>query len=160
MTPSAKQSAFERSAETTVDLSFANNNLAMELFGSHHANLARIEQAAGVNISARGNTVAISGSIDGASAAVSVLNGLYERLERGLAVGPDEVDAVLRMALADGGNVKDADLTIRTRRKHISPRTPIQANYLRAIEQNDMVFGLGPAGTGKMYLAVADVPIG
>jgi phosphate starvation-inducible PhoH-like protein len=97
----------------------------------------------------------VSGSVDAAAAAVSVLNGLYERLERGLIVGPDEVDAVLRMAMADGGDVRDADLTIRTRRKHISPRSPMQANYLRAIEQNDMVFGLGPAGTGKTYLAVA-----
>ena len=155
MTPPAKQSALKNSAETSVDLSFADNNLAIELFGSHHANLARIEKAADVNIFARGNTVAVSGSVDAAAAAVSVLNGLYERLERGLIVGPDEVDAVLRMAMADGGDVRDADLTIRTRRKHISPRSPMQANYLRAIEQNDMVFGLGPAGTGKTYLAVA-----
>ena len=155
MTPPAKQSALKNSAETSVDLSFADNNLAIELFGSHHANLARIEKATDVNIFARGNTVAVSGSVDAAAAAVSVLNGLYERLERGLIVGPDEVDAVLRMAMADGGDVRDADLTIRTRRKHISPRSPMQANYLRAIEQNDMVFGLGPAGTGKTYLAVA-----
>jgi phosphate starvation-inducible PhoH-like protein len=155
LTPPAKQSALKKSAETSVDLSFADNNLAIELFGSHHANLARIEKAADVNIFARGNTVAVSGSVDAAAAAVSVLNGLYERLERGLIVGPDEVDAVLRMAMADGGDVRDADLTIRTRRKHISPRSPMQANYLRAIEQNDMVFGLGPAGTGKTYLAVA-----
>ena len=155
MTPPAKQSALKKSAETSVDLSFADNNLAIELFGSHHANLARIEKATDVNIFARGNTVAVSGSVDAAAAAVSVLNGLYERLERGLIVGPDEVDAVLRMAMADGGDVRDADLTIRTRRKHISPRSPMQANYLRAIEQNDMVFGLGPAGTGKTYLAVA-----
>ena len=155
MTPPAKQSALKKPAETSVDLSFADNNLAIELFGSHHANLARIEKATDVNIFARGNTVAVSGSVDAAAAAVSVLNGLYERLERGLIVGPDEVDAVLRMAMADGGDVRDADLTIRTRRKHISPRSPMQANYLRAIEQNDMVFGLGPAGTGKTYLAVA-----
>jgi phosphate starvation-inducible PhoH-like protein len=155
VTPPAKQSALKKSAETSVDLSFADNNLAIELFGSHHANLARIEKATDVNIFARGNTVAVSGSVDAAAAAVSVLNGLYERLERGLIVGPDEVDAVLRMAMADGGDVRDADLTIRTRRKHISPRSPMQANYLRAIEQNDMVFGLGPAGTGKTYLAVA-----
>jgi phosphate starvation-inducible PhoH-like protein len=155
LTPPAKQSALKKSAETSVDLSFADNNLAIELFGSHHANLARIEKATDVNIFARGNTVAVSGSVDAAAAAVSVLNGLYERLERGLIVGPDEVDAVLRMAMADGGDVRDADLTIRTRRKHISPRSPMQANYLRAIEQNDMVFGLGPAGTGKTYLAVA-----
>jgi phosphate starvation-inducible PhoH-like protein len=155
LTPPAKQSALKKSAETSVDLSFADNNLAIELFGSHHANLARIEKATDVNIFARGNTVAVSGSVDAAAAAVSVLNGLYERLERGLIVGPDEVDAVLRMAMADDGDVRDADLTIRTRRKHISPRSPMQANYLRAIEQNDMVFGLGPAGTGKTYLAVA-----
>jgi phosphate starvation-inducible protein PhoH and related proteins len=155
VTPPAKQSALKKSAETSIDLAFADNKLAIELFGSHHANLARIEQAAGVNIFARGNTVAVSGSVDATAAAVSVLNGLYERLERGLVVGPDEVDAVLRMAMADGGDVRDADLTIRTRRKHISPRSPMQANYLRAIEQDDMVFGLGPAGTGKTYLAVA-----
>lgn len=151
----AKHSALSKSAETSVDLSFADNNLALELFGSHHANLARIEQTVDVNIFARGNTVAVSGSVDGVSAAVSVLNGLYERLERGNAVGPDEVDAVLRMAMADGGDVRDADLTIRTRRKHISPRSSMQADYLRAIEDNDLVFGLGPAGTGKTYLAVA-----
>lgn len=155
MTSPAKHSAVSKSAETSVDLSFADNNLALELFGSHHANLARIEQTVDVNIFARGNTVAVSGSVDGVSAAVSVLNGLYERLERGNAVGPDEVDAVLRMAMADGGDVRDADLTIRTRRKHISPRSSMQADYLRAIEDNDLVFGLGPAGTGKTYLAVA-----
>ena len=155
MTPPAKHSALSKSTETSVDLSFADNNLALELFGSHHANLARVEQAVDVKIFARGNTVAVSGSVDAVSAAVSVLNGLYERLERGNAVGPDEVDAVLRMALADGGDVRDADLTIRTRRKHISPRSSMQATYLRAIEDNDLVFGLGPAGTGKTYLAVA-----
>ena len=155
MTPPAKHSALSKSTETSVDLSFADNNLALELFGSHHANLARVEQAVDVKIFARGNTVAVSGSVDAVSAAVSVLNGLYERLERGNAVGPDEVDAVLRMALADGGDVRDADLTIRTRRKHISPRSSMQATYLRAIEDNDLVFGLGPSGTGKTYLAVA-----
>jgi len=155
VTPPAKHPAVSKSAETSVDLSFVDNNLALELFGSHHANLARIEQAVEVTIFARGNTVAVSGSVDAVSAAVSVLNGLYERLERGNEVGPDEVDAVLRMALAEGGDVRDADLTIRTRRKHISPRSSMQATYLRAIEDNDLVFGLGPAGTGKTYLAVA-----
>ena len=78
---------------------------------------------------------------------------LYARLERGLPADRSEVDAALRMN-GRGASV-DADLAIRTRKRHISPRSPTQAAYVRAIDAFELVFGLGPAGTGKTYLAVA-----
>jgi phosphate starvation-inducible PhoH-like protein len=139
--------------ETT--LSFADNSLALQLFGAHHSHLARIEQALDVAINARGNQVTVRGAALAVEAARKVFDGLYARLERGHPVDREDVDAVLRMAVRGGGDVSDADLTIRTRRRHISPRSPVQAAYVRAIDKYEMVFGLGPAGTGKTYLAVA-----
>ncbi len=137
------------------DLEFDDNSLALRLFGSHHSHLARIEQKLEVAIHARGNVVNISGPLAAVDSAGEVLEGLYNRLERGQEVGGDEVDALLRMVTNGAGDVTDADLTIRTRKRHISPRSSNQAAYLRAIDQFQLVFGLGPAGTGKTFLAVA-----
>ncbi len=141
--------------QTTADRTFDDNNLAIELFGSHHAHLAQIEQALGVLLDARGNEVTISGDAGAVDAACEVLDALYGRLERGGAVDRQEVDGVLRMATAPGGDVADADLTIQTRKKKISPRSSVQADYVKAIDEAELVFGEGPAGTGKTYLAVA-----
>ena len=92
---------------------------------------------------------------DAVNGAARVLDGLYGRLEKGHEVNGEEVEAVLRMAKAPGGDIADADLTIRTRKRHISPRSSGQADYHRAIDDVKLVFGEGPAGTGKTYLAVA-----
>ncbi len=141
---------------TPLRMEFADNGLAQMLFGSHNANLARIEQRLNVTLHALGNQITIVAANDDVmETARDVLEGLYSRLERGLPVATEEVDAVLRMALSDAGAVGDADLAIRTRKRHISPRSAQQAAYLRAIDACDLVFGLGPAGTGKTYLAVA-----
>ncbi|MBL6957646.1 MAG: PhoH family protein [Rhodospirillales bacterium] len=137
------------------DMVFEDNNLAQELFGSHHSHLARVEQKLNVVIHARGNQVTVQGGEEDVAAAADALNGLYARLEKGLGVDAHEVDAALRMASAGDGKVSDVELTIRTRKRHISPRSPNQADYLRAIDDVELVFGLGPAGTGKTYLAVA-----
>jgi phosphate starvation-inducible PhoH-like protein len=136
-------------------MTFADNRLALQLFGSHHQNLARIEQKLDVTIHSRGNELTIAGAADAVDGARGVLEGLYARLEQGRDVGREEVDAMLRMATAPGGNIGDAGLVIRTRNRYISPRTPVQADYVRAIDQYELVFGEGPAGTGKTYLAVA-----
>ncbi|MCP5366324.1 MAG: PhoH family protein [Hyphomicrobiales bacterium] len=136
-------------------LEFADNALVIPLFGSHNEHLARIEQKLDVVIRTRGNAITISGPGDSVDAAREALNGLYARLERGLPVTRDEVDAALRMVTAADGSLADVDLAVRTRKRHISPRSPRQAAYLRAIDDNDLVFGVGPAGTGKTYLAVA-----
>ncbi len=159
MTPPAKPKTVDvlrpGEAAKSAELVFADNGLALQLFGSHHQNLARIEQKMDVSINARGNEVTIIGEADAVDGACGVLEGLYARLEKGKDVSHEEVDAILRMATAPDGNIGDADLTIRTKKRHISPRSPVQAEYLQAIDNAELVFGEGPAGTGKTYLAVA-----
>lgn len=134
---------------------YDDNGLAMQLFGSHHAHLARVEQVLGVTAHARGNEVTFSGESAAVAAACDVLDNLYGRLEKGLPLDQSEVDGALRMAKAPNGRVEDVNVTVNTRNRKISPRSPLQAEYLRAIDQAELVFGQGPAGTGKTYLAVA-----
>ena len=151
-------------ADQTIHLKFDDNRLLPTLFGEHDRNLARIEQQLDVSLSSRGNRLKIVGS-DGwaAAAARAAIGALYERLKQGLEVGPADVDAAIRLAAdaEQGGNSVDlaafagGDLTLKTRKRTVSPRSPKQAAYLRAMQDYDMVFGLGPAGTGKTYLAVA-----
>ena len=144
-----------------VYLQFDDNRLLPLLFGEHDQNLARIEQELGVSLVSRGNQIAISGPAEAVGVARIALTGLYQRLKGGLTVDRSEVDAALRHArFENGGEVglfgTGGDGTsIRTQRRHITPRSPAQAAYLRAMREHDLVFGLGPAGTGKTYLAVA-----
>ena len=130
------------------------------LFGQHHLNLARIEQKLPVSIVTRGNEVFIQGESAGeVRTAAAVLEDLYGQLKKGRIVGREEVDASLRM-LMDGpaggnGGLVGEDCLVRTERRLIAPRSPNQGAYLKALERHDLVFALGPAGTGKTYLAVA-----
>jgi phosphate starvation-inducible PhoH-like protein len=149
------------SVAPAVHLEFDDNRLLPLLFGEYDQNLARIEQQLGVSLVSRGNRVAISGPAESVDAARETLNALYQRLKYGQPVDRNDVDAVMRMARSSGtaGSLFDhlgADGTaVRTQRRLVSPRTPMQAVYLRALRDSDMVFALGPAGTGKTYLAVA-----
>jgi len=145
--PAGRQASAERI--------FADNGLAMELFGSHHAHLARIEQALDVQAMARGNEVTVTGPADSVDIACAALDGLYARLEGGLSVDMPEVDAAIRMSKNPGGNGIAQEMAVHTRKRVISPRSPTQAEYLKAIDEAELVFGQGPAGTGKTYLAVA-----
>ena len=145
-----------------IHLQFDDNRLLPLLFGEHDQNLARIEQELGVSLVSRGNQLAISGAGPAVATARQVLTMLYQRLKRGLEVNRSEVDASLRMARQDDGaelNLFGADskdgTAIRTQRRHITPRSAAQAKYMRMLHDQEMVFGLGPAGTGKTYLAVA-----
>jgi len=153
----SKKKSAKIAPENTVSAKrvFTENALAIQLFGSHHTHLTRIEQKLGGTIHARGNEVTISGMTDAVNSICVVLDNLYARLERGLTLDREEVEAALRMIKAPNGKVSDGDVTIVTRKKRISPRSSMQAEYLRAIEQSELVFGQGPAGTGKTYLAVA-----
>ncbi|WP_247891559.1 PhoH family protein [Azospirillum argentinense] len=147
-----------------IDLNFDDNRLLPMLYGEHDRHLARIENQLGVSLISRGNTLTIAGPAESSEAARSAIDALYERLKRGMTVGTGEVDAAVRMATGVGGAVRDQNLAtlsrgevaVRTRRKGaITPRSPMQAAYLQALAESEMVFGLGPAGTGKTYLAVA-----
>ncbi len=154
-----KSSTAER---VTDHLQFDDNVLLPELYGDHDRNLARIEQRLVVSVTSRGNRVVVSGEPDAVATASAALRALYGRLEGGMAVDLGEVDAALRMA-ADGPPTQGAavepvvkdDTAIRTRRRHVTPRSANQATYIRALRDHELVFGLGPAGTGKTYLAVA-----
>lgn len=139
----------------TANLTFADNALAQILFGAHSANLAAIEHALSVTITTRGADAEIHGAPDDVEHAERVLMLLYERLQRGAEVGAEEVDAALRMVTAPKGNAADMNLEVHTKKRVISPRSANQAEYLRAIDRSELVFGFGPAGTGKTYLAVA-----
>jgi len=142
-----------REIAVTVQMEFDDNSLLPELFGERDRNLERIEEKLGVALVSRGNRLMISGANSNAEMARSALDHLYRRLQQGRDVDAAAVDAALRHASA--GNVRpDAD-DIRTKKRRISPRSPHQADYIRALRGNDLVFGLGPAGTGKTYLAVA-----
>ncbi|MGE0651617.1 MAG: PhoH family protein [Alphaproteobacteria bacterium] len=141
-------------------IEFEDNSRLTQLFGEHDRNLARIEHELGVAISARGNRVAISGDKSQAAAAGEVLSLLYSRLDSGAALDRAEVDAIVRLAVQ--GRLGALDRTggmrsggLDSLRRRVVPRTPAQADYLDAMRRHELVFGLGPAGTGKTYLAVA-----
>jgi phosphate starvation-inducible PhoH-like protein len=138
-------------------LQFNDNTLLPLLLGDHDRHLVRIEQALGVRLSCRGNRVAIAGEASRVDAAQELLLGLWRRLERGESVGRQEIEAAIRMVDVDNDpRLPLSDLpAIRTRRGAVVPRSPGQASYMEALVNHEMVFGVGPAGTGKTYLAVA-----
>ncbi len=155
-------------ADRPVLLQFDDNSLLPPLYGEHDQHLTRLEAQLGVRLAARGNRVSIAGPADAVHAAELVLTALYERLRKGLEVSDGEVDAAVRMVLqtpdgagdGDGAGAAVADihaddLTIMTRKRRLSPRSPNQAAYIRALRSRELVFAIGPAGTGKTYLAVA-----
>lgn len=139
-------------------LRFDDNRLCALLFGGHHEHLALIEQQIPATLATRGNLVTITGEPASVEAASAVLQDLYRRLEYGLDLGRSEVEAALRMVRRGAGDAlafPGDDVLIRTEKRRISPRSPTQAAFLRAMQRHDLVFGVGPAGTGKTYLAVA-----
>lgn len=150
------------SAQEHIVLSFDDNKLASQLFGQFDNHLAMLEQQLNVEAVARGNRVDIKGGEEGISRAKQVLENLYERLLSGESLEAGDVDGAIRMSEAipspseeksTGGNSKTAQIS--TRKKLVQARTKTQNSYIRAMEKSELVFGIGPAGTGKTYLAVA-----
>jgi phosphate starvation-inducible PhoH-like protein len=142
-----------RETAPTLQMEFDDNSLLPVLFGERDRNLARIEEKLGVALVSRGNRLMISGAR--AEAARRALDTLYDRLRAGHDIDTAAIDAALRHAAASGSGRWDEADVIRTKKRRIAPRGPHQAEYIRALRGHDLVFGLGPAGTGKTYLAVA-----
>jgi phosphate starvation-inducible PhoH-like protein len=136
-----------------LTLSFDDNRLLSLLCGEHDENLAVLEHRLSVDITPRGNRLAVRGTDSGRNAARDVLMALYNRARRGLDITKGEVEGAIRMREAQETNVPGG--AIRTRRKLVMPRTPTQGAYIEAVRKHELVFGIGPAGTGKTYLAVA-----
>jgi phosphate starvation-inducible PhoH-like protein len=147
--------------ETAVDLEFKNNKLLPLLFGDRDRYLQRIENTLHVIIKARGNHVSVSGQSQDVAVAETVLYRLYDRLDQGRVVSLGEIDAAIRMArpsvpedsAVSGEKVGQASIV--TRKRVVTPRTAGQVDYIKMLESHDMVFAVGPAGTGKTYLATA-----
>ncbi len=147
-------------------LEFPDNRLLIGLCGPHDRHIARLEQALGVHIAHRGNLLEVAGPPGAKEDAARILNTLYTRLEQGRGVDLSDVDAALRMG-ADPGERPAATpaeqlemfgqgrIELRTRKKTVEPRTEAQKDYVRSLFANELAFGIGPAGTGKTYLAVA-----
>lgn len=143
-------------AHERAHLEFDDNSLLPVLFGEHDRNLARVEQALGVSVVSRGNHLSISGPASGVETAEAAIRLLYDRLKRGLTVDAAEVEGALKLAGDSApASVGAEELQVRTRKRLITPRSPTQAAYLKAMRDKNLVFGIGPAGTGKSYLAVA-----
>ena len=149
-------------------LEFDDNRRLIELCGAHDRNLAVMEDRFGVSIIRRGNVLAIHGDEEPRANASETLGVLWARLESGRSIDAGDVDAAIRMTAPrraaparDAGAAKDpalaADdrLEIKTRKRSVEPRTPGQRAYVEALLRDELVFGVGPAGTGKTYLAVA-----
>lgn len=146
-------------------IEFPDNRLLIDLCGAYDQHLAAIEKALDVQIIRRGNQLAILGSAAGLDEVTEILKALYQRLEAGRTIEPGDIDRELRMQ-GDGENAVDRKVDqlemfsgekfeIKTRKKIIEPRTDAQKAYVASLFSNELAFGIGPAGTGKTYLAVA-----
>lgn len=136
-------------------LRFDDNRLLPALFGVHDKHLVMLEERLGVTVINRGNQLVIQGGAEAQATAEAALERLYARLRRGETVDEEEVDAALRLSQAPAGPAGgEGEPVLRTRRRRIAPRGPAQRVYIEALSSKDLVFGLGPAGTGKTYLAV------
>jgi phosphate starvation-inducible PhoH-like protein len=148
-----------------VLVEFPDNRLLIDLCGEHDRNLVDIEAKLGVQIVRRGNMLSIMGDPDSQQQASEVLTSLYTRLESGRNVEAGDIDREVRMGGSDlDTGTRDGDqlemfrggkVEIHTRKKLVEPRTAAQKDYVFSLFENELAFGIGPAGTGKTYLAVA-----
>ncbi|WP_439573413.1 PhoH family protein [Phreatobacter sp.] len=148
-------------AEAEITLTFDDNRLASLLFGQYDQNLAFLEKRLGIRTTARGNVVNLIGAADRCEQAKAVLESLYGRLKGGHQIGLGDVDGAIRMTTSQGslfepdGEPRLGHEEIVTRKRTVRARTPAQDAYIRALKRHELVFGTGPAGTGKTWLAVA-----
>jgi phosphate starvation-inducible PhoH-like protein len=146
-------------AREQVTLEFPDNQCLAALGGAHQKHLVRVEQKLGVRVAMRGNLVAVEGEPEARERAASVLRALYARLEGGEDVALADVDAEIRFALHEPDKVAAAEFgapSIKTAASRVvRARSPAQSAYLDLMRTHPLVFGVGPAGTGKTYLAAA-----
>ena len=161
-TSRAKPWGERRDTQAQILLEFDDNKLASSLFGRHAENLALIERRLSVGADQRGNHVTLEGEREACERARRVLQALYQQLKSGHDITTGDVEGAIRQvtmqpakldADSKGGNANFAEL--RLRKRLVRARTSGQDTYMRALQKNTLVFGTGPAGTGKTWLAVA-----
>lgn len=155
---SPAEAKHRKAAREQVTLEFPNNTSFSALSGAHQKNFVRLEQKLGVRVATRGNLVALEGSPDARERAAAVLRALYARLEAGEDIGTAEVDAEIRFATHEQPKA-DGDFGVPSVKtaagRSVRARSPAQSAYLDLMRTHPLVFGVGPAGTGKTYLAAA-----
>ncbi len=141
-----------------IEFELFNNQFLQQLVGANDENLKIIEETIGVEIATFGNRLTIKGDEENCAKAKEAIDALYSKASRGINIGSQEVKAAVRMSGANIDDKKQVDLNnivLKTKKRHIYPRSQNQAKYILEMMDNELVFGLGPAGTGKTYLAVA-----
>ena len=151
--PSRREAKSEAQSARVV-IPFEDNRLLPRLLGEFDSHLALIEDRLGIDAHAHGNVVILTGPAPACAVARDVLEKLYARINKGETIGAGDFDGLIRHARAEGTS-SDGQAQIATRRRVVKARTQMQSTYIRAIDKHDLVFGIGPAGTGKTYLAVA-----
>jgi phosphate starvation-inducible protein PhoH and related proteins len=158
--PSPRPGGKSRHPDTRVELQFDDNRLLADLLGEFDAHLSLLEERLGMQAVVHGNVVLLEGPEDACATARSVLEELYARLKTGQSVGVGDIDGAIRHARA-GGKLQKSEGDgpevgqLRTRKRVVSARTPMQTAYMQALQTGTLTFGTGPAGTGKTYIAVA-----
>ena len=151
----------DRSGRARIEVAFDEQAVLGALFGQFDANLVQIENRLGVYIAARGNKVIIEGVAEDVARGRDVLMKMHEKLLTGEEMDAGAIDALISMSdepTLEGiitGDAKTPPIMIRTRKKTITPRSAMQGEYMRQLASRDIIFALGPAGTGKTYVAVA-----
>ncbi|UOQ86043.1 PhoH family protein [Gracilibacillus salinarum] len=141
-----------------IDLQIENPNEALSLFGTEDRHLKQLEEQLQVSITSRGEQISVSGTDTDISIIQDVLNGLLAIIRKGITIS--ERDVIYAVDLARKGKINqletlfEDEITKTANGKSIRVKTLGQRHYLQTMKQNDLVFGIGPAGTGKTYLAV------
>ena len=142
-----------------ISFELYNNQLIQKLVGVSDANLKLIEKSLGVEILSFGNQITIKGGAGEIECAKTAIMMLYDKASKNVQIGEEEVKAAVRMC--SGGKLEQKEIqsfnemVLKTKKRYIYPRSAMQAKYIDTMLKNELVFGLGPAGTGKTYLAVA-----
>ncbi len=144
-----------KTADDVEHIDFDDNRLVAELSGEHDAHLSILEDSLGVRIDPRGNRFSVRGAAAARDQTIRALNKLYQRLQQGEPVAAGDVRAAAKLSEKTPAAVASVAPSIKTPKRVIAARTPNQAIYLTKLASHDLTFGVGPAGTGKTYLAVA-----
>lgn len=154
--PKPVQGTRSQNEKSRIVVPFEDNRILANLLGEYDSHMALLEDRLGIDAHAHGNVIILNGSDTNCQIAREVLEALYKRAAAGEPIGPGDFDGAIRHARHQAPEGESAGpAQVATRRRVIKARTLTQSTYMRAIETTDLVFGIGPAGTGKTYLAVA-----
>lgn len=143
---------------TEIKFELFNNTLIQQLVGAQDCNIKLMEQLLSVEIAFFGNEITIKGDKEKVEQAKLAIDILYNKASKGINIGTEELKAAVRLGDITPENFdpqKASEIVLKTKKRHIYPRSATQAQYIQTMMENELVFGLGPAGTGKTYLAVA-----